>query len=305
MGVFYRRSLDGGHSWEMPLLLSGPPKPHEEAYSTVQVVVDLSDVVHVVWETTNERGYGRGVYYRRSLDQGAAWELPLIIKFTEKEESFVGWPYLFVESEGQLHLIYALEENKARGYRVSADNGRTWGNEEWILPEMEGINGFVFPVEDAGANLHLIVNMRPSATQETGLYYAAYTGQRWFPVTPIALGKPYGPSAHYTSGAVRLGNEIHLAWTDLDGGDIWYTRGLIPGVTAVPPISAAVEPVEEPETGEPPAPPGEGKPDEPAVLTFDRAADPADSYDLVPLFSGVAAALLILVPVLLWRRSHR
>lgn len=304
-GVFYRRSLDGGHSWEMPLILSGPSKAHEEAYSTVQVVVDLSDVVHVVWETSDERGYGRGVYYRRTLDQGASWEPPLTIKFTEKEEGFVGWPYLFVDSEGQLHLIYALEENKARGYRFSADNGRTWEVEERILSEMEGINGYVFPVEDAGANLHLIVNMRPSDTQETGLYYAAYTGQRWFPVTPIALGEPYGPAAHYTAGAVRLGNEIHLVWTDLGGGEIWYTRGLIPGVRAVPAISAAVAPVAETATSEAPPLPDDGKPDEPAVLTFDRTAAPADGYDLVPLFASIAAAVLILIPVLLWQRSHR
>jgi hypothetical protein len=303
-GVFYRRSLDGGHSWEMSLLLSRPSKPHEAAYSTVQVV-DLSDVVHVVWETSDERGYGRGVYYRRSLDHGAAWEPPLTIKFTEQEETFVGWPYLFVDGEGQLHLIYALEENVARGYRVSADNGRTWRVEERILPEMEGINGYVFPVEDAASNLHLIVNMRPSATQETGVYYAAYSGQRWFPVTPVALGEPYGPAAHYTAGAVRLGNEIHLVWTDLGGGEIWYTRGFIPGVTAVPPISVPVAPVEETATGESPTLLDDGKPDEPAVLTFDRTASPADGYDLVPLFASIAAAVLMLVPVLLWWRSHR
>jgi hypothetical protein len=303
-GIFYRRSPDGGNIWETPRLLSPPPTAREEAYSTVQLVVDLSGVLHVVWETSDEHGYGRGVYYRRSLDQGTTWEPTVTFLYSEMEGSFVGWPFLFVSSDGRLHLIYALVDNVARGYRVSEDNGRSWTDEEIILPEMEGINGFVFPLEDADENLHLIINMRPTATQETGLYHALYGRRNWFPVTPVALGEPYGPSAHYTSGAVRFGNEIHMVWTDLGAGEIWHIRGVIQGVTAVPPISAG-DTAETATTGEPTPSPDIGQPDESARPAFEPAAKPGSAYPFLPLFSSIAAALLVIVPFVLWKRGHR
>jgi hypothetical protein len=225
--------------------------------------------------------------------------------FTEKNEAFVGWPHLFVSSEDQIHLIYALEENKARGYRVSNDNGETWQDEEIILQEMEGINGYVFPLEDAGANLHLIVNMRPLATQETGLYHALYIGNRWFPVVPVALREPYGPSAHYTAGTARLGNELHIVWTDLGAGEIWYIRGLIPSVTAVSPISPVSETMQTTTTNELLTSPADEQPVAPASLVFDQESGPGKTFSLAPLFSSIAGALLIIVPFLIWRRVHR
>jgi hypothetical protein len=307
LGVFYRRSLDGGNRWEAPRLLSNPLRASEDSYSSVQIVVDRQGIIHMVWQTSDSEGYGRGIYYRRSLEQGVSWQPAVTMQFTEQSGAFAGWPYLFVASGGQLHLVYAREENKGRAYRLSADNGQSWTDEAVILTEMEGINGYVFPLEDAAGQLYLIVNMRPMATQETGLYYTSYDGERWPAASPLAIGEPYGPSAHYAAGVVQAGNEIHVVWTDLGGGEIWYVGGRVtnaPAIAAIPVPSPTAAGGTATPTVQPALAAGGEQAAGAGIPTFDQTMPAGNSFRLAPLLFSVAAALLILIPVALWRQLH-
>jgi hypothetical protein len=301
-GVYYRRSPDGGESWEAPVLLSPPLRPREGAFSAVQVALSAGGAVHAAWETAEETGYGRGVYYRRSGDRGLTWDPAWSVALAEESGGFTGWPYLFASGQGSLFLVYALPENRGRGYRVSHDGGRTWTEEVKILREMEGINGFVFPLEDSTGSLHLVVNMRPTATQETGIYYSSPEADGWTRSSPVVTGKPYSTGAHYASGAIRLGNEIHIVWTDLGGGDIWHVSGLLMEAPAIDPLPEIDEPAGPTPAGQPPALSGITYPSGGAQQTFERAPAPAEGNSLAPVILSLLSALIIVIPVVVWRR---
>jgi hypothetical protein len=113
---------------------------------------------------------------------------------------------------------------------------------------MIGINGYVFPVVDGAGQLHLIINMRPEATQVVGVYYSSWLGDRWSPVVPLVNDIPAAESAHYTAAAVVHGNEIHIVWNQIRPGEIWHVRGVIQNVApskleAVPTILPSPTPV--------------------------------------------------------------
>jgi hypothetical protein len=222
----------------------------------------------------------------------------------DESGGFAGWPYLIAAGNGSLHLIYALAENRGRGYRVSRDGGRTWTDEVTILREMEGINGYVFPLEDSSGALHLVVNMRPTATQETGIYYAAQERGGWARPSSVVIGKPYSTGAHYAAGAVRLGNEIHVVWTDLGGGDIWHVSGLLREVPAIIPIRERDEPAELPLAGQALPRPANSYPAEAAGQLFERAPSRVEGERLAPVILSLLSALIIIIPVVVWRRMR-
>ena len=235
VGVYYTRSTDGGMDWGFPIKLSAVPDSLEDSFSDVRIVADSTGRLHVVWQTNQKAGYGQAIYYARSPDGGRNWGPPVRLGYREPDDFDVGYPYLVVRGESELHLIYnAGSRPVGRYHRISRDGGETWGNPEQILTDMEGINGYVVPLVDGAGQMHLIIDMRTRDTQVVGLYYARWLETDWSPVVPLATESPYGPSAHYTAAAVRLGNELHVVWTQLRFGEIWYLRGTVPGVTPEP-----------------------------------------------------------------------
>jgi hypothetical protein len=80
---------------------------------------------------------------------------------------------------------------------------------------------------DGAGQLHLVVNMRPRTTQKVGIYYSSLMSDGWSPVTPLIVDTPAADTAHFASATVARGNEIHIVWTQLYGGEIWHLSGTI------------------------------------------------------------------------------
>jgi hypothetical protein len=184
-----------------------------------------------------------------------------------------------------------------------------------VLINMEGVNGFLAPLVDGADNMHLLIDMRTTADQMVGIYYAPRSGQDWSPIIPIAVEAPYGPTAHYMNAAVRLGNEIHVVWTQLRGGEIWTVRGEIAGI---PSAKAQPTPTPEPQSALLPTPtadrerPSTSISPSPASTENDHLLPPALRSPPPPAMSlwqiiGIAAApvLLFLGVVILWQVRRR
>lgn len=233
-GIYHIRSLDGGKSWLPPFRLSDPFALLEHSFSHVKLVVDGAGCLHAVWQTTQNEGYGQAVYYARSVDGGAHWSAPWQFGYRDPGDIFVEWPYLTARGDAEIHLIYIDGSNKGRLHRISLDNGETWSEPCYILPELEGINGYVIPVVDGVGGMHLIANMRTRASQLVGIYYAHWLKDGWSPAVPLDNSSPAAPSAHYTAATTRLGNEIYVVYTDISVGEIWMLRGVLPFVEPMP-----------------------------------------------------------------------
>lgn len=230
-GLNYTRSTDGGESWDLSLRLYGPFAPLEEPPSMVRIISDEAGRLHVVWQRNQVEGSGYGVYYARSTNGGDTWDAPIQLADRDPEDFSTGTPYLMANGASELHLIYvdgAYTGSKGRFHRISRDGGATWSAPIHIITELVGINGYVIPIVDGAGQMHLIANMRTEAGQIVGIYYARWQGETWSPVTPIDVSIP---QIHYTVVTVRLGNELHIAYNQLEGAEIWHIHGLVPQLT--------------------------------------------------------------------------
>jgi len=305
-GVYYTRSTDDGVTWQSAVRLSDPFGPLEAHFTTVMIIEDGSGNIHTVWGTNQVDGVGQAVYYARSTDRGDTWSAPVQLAFHDPDDFSVGTPYIMTVGASELHLIYvdgAVIGSRGRYHRISTDGGETWSEPRHIITDLMGMNGYVIPVIDGAGQMHLIINMRTVDGQVVGLYYARWLGNGWSPVVPVDVSNP---SAHYTAVAVRLGNELHVVYTQLAGGEIWHLRGIIPAVKQEParPWPSPVPPTPSPEptvvTVQTPTPPPR-----PVVSPVSGAAQAR--YMGSPLMPGVGAAFSLVAVVFLWTwlRSRR
>lgn len=236
-GIFHMVLAHNNAYWSSPVRVSNYLQENEAAFSELRFIIDDENRLHAVWSAVSISGFNQAVYYAGSEAFGETWYPPIQLGNIAASEGFMGFPSIISPEKDKLLVIYGNDTNKFRRERISNDAGRTWSDAHLILLEMEGVNGFLIPLMDNAKNLHLIINMRPSANQVTGIYYAPRNGEDWSPITPVAVTPPSAPTAHYTDAVIRLGNEIHVVWTQLRGGEIWYVKGIINNVDPVKPES--------------------------------------------------------------------
>jgi hypothetical protein len=306
-GIYYTHSQDGGGTWELPARLSAPFDPLETNFANVQIVVDGAGRLHVVWQTVQQEGYGQAIYYARSIDGGESWSEPLQLGYRDPGDYEASYPYLASISESELNLIYLDGPHQGRSQRISTDGGNTWSQPHSILSEMEGVNGYNTLLEDGSDQMYLIVNMRTRADQVVGVYYARWLGGVWSPVMPVDIAES-ASSAHYTTAAVRLGNEVHVVWTLLSTGEIWHIRGLLPAERQTTPL--AIPTLQLPTSS--PLPQGATSTALPVTTPVAQLVSTADfstaptlnsaATDIPLLFSAGASCLLVTIALLLKRR---
>lgn len=290
-GVFHIMRAPTGMNWSTPVRISDFLRENETAFKDVRLVIDDADRLHAVWSTANTNGFSQAVYYARSEQAGEQWEPSVMVADATINTGFTGFPSLLAHGEDELLLIHVDEGNKGRIELDSTDAGMTWSKPRFILPSMEGVNGFLIPLIDSEDNLHLVINMRPSADQRTGIYYAPRAGLDWAPIIPVAVDEPYGPSAHYTDAVVRLGNEIHVVWTQLRSGEIWHVQGTINGLApAIPEATPSPRP-------QPVATPGESAGEPSSATPAPAAAAPLPVELTVPPNSTASTLTPIVVAV--------
>lgn len=298
-GVLHVTLPRNGDGWTQPVRVSDSLRPSESAFTQVRIVVDPLDRLHAAWGTGNLNGYAQAVYYARKERAEATWDPPVLMADATIDTGFTGTPSLLAYHQDELLLIHTGETTKGRIERTSGDGGRTWSEPRTVIASMEGLNGFLTPLVDGLGDLHLVINMRPQADQRVGIYHAPRARFDWAPIQAVAVRAPSGASAHYTDATMRLGNQIHVVWTQLRGGEIWHVRGEIAGVPQSPLLApptpthalAATTTVATPSTEPTATYSAEGA---------GTAPPPASSF--YPLLLGGLASALVVLSVLLWVR---
>jgi hypothetical protein len=152
-GVALLRSKDNGKSWSDPIYVT-PPLAKNASADFPKLVIGKDGVYHLVWtEFQYPAGFPPlGIYYSRSVDQGASWSDPFQLAgngYTQVN--------LAVSSSGEVFTAWnGMAGIQGRYFRLSKDNGFTWAEVETIPSRgVSGSDGQPQLALDAQGQLHL------------------------------------------------------------------------------------------------------------------------------------------------------
>ena len=221
--IYYKRSTDGGASWETDFRLTDDIAPQGQPSVAVS-----GSYVHVVWGDFLMGG--SGIYYRRSTDEGATWETQVQIC------NAPGFSFgsCIAVSGSNVHVVWGDSRhgwtNNEIYYKRSSDGGANWGAETRLTDDDNLSDGPSVAV--LGDNVYVVWQDDRDANEE--IYYKRSTdgGTIWETDTRLT-DDPDG--SWYPSVAVA-GTNVHIVWQDdrdaneeiyykrsTDGGTTWET----------------------------------------------------------------------------------
>lgn len=319
--LYYRRSLDGGHTWSEQANLSNLPDGEDRP----QVVVDAYDRVHLLWghgfDWYGGLGKPESGVYRRSDDGGTTWSAPVIFALPGYA---ILQPSLAVSQEGNPLVVYRTVENDRMFFQRSLDGGNSW-EPPGEIPGVSARDINDPPLDtyslatDSLNRVHLLLpGFRKSVPQsDPELLHLIWDGSRWSE-PQVVMSQPF-LAPEWPQLIVERGTQLHAVWftrnklfaIDKSQADrqIWYSTLALDGpsqapaavftvtptsvATAAPTVASAATPTP---TALPAvvrtAPPGSGSP------AWERQGLAVVGLALIP-FVGIMAVLLL---ILAWRR---
>ncbi len=214
--IHYKRSVDGGSTWESDLRLTENP-----AASYFPAIAVSGSIVHAAWSDYRDGG-NEEIYYKRSSDGGASWSPD--IRLTNAK-GWSEWPGIAV-SGSNVHLVWYdfREGGVATGqiyYKRSTDAGLTWESDVRITADLFG--AYLASVAAAGPVVHLVWS-------EYGDIYSRRSsdeGASWAPATHLTNNQSLVCPPVTSNPCVALsGPAVHVVWMDRrDGnGEIYYRQ---------------------------------------------------------------------------------
>ena len=110
--------------------------------------IDSQGIIHVVWAQVYQPEVVVKIMYAKSEDGGHIWTEPVIISEENGLESLMRFPWIAVDSQNNLHILYdyhAYENNKIH-YR-KCTNG-VWGAFVDVVLDYEGIMVYDFMIDN-------------------------------------------------------------------------------------------------------------------------------------------------------------
>ena len=168
--IYYKRSLDGGTSWEPDTRLTfdgGASYNYNPSITT-----DSQNRVHVVWFDNCDSKWE--IYYKRSLDGGSSWEPDTRLTF---DGAWSAYPSIATDSQNMVHVVW--EDERDGNYEIYYKRGNQaakWtvmvycaADNNLDLNGVEDLN----ELEYAGSNddVNMIYLLDRYGMNDTKLYY--------------------------------------------------------------------------------------------------------------------------------------
>jgi len=207
-GIHYKRSIDGGLSWEDDDTLTINPADRQVC------IAANSSYVHVVWYR------GGSLMYRRSTTCGSSWDDEV-----ELANSLTGYkmqPCINTDKINHVHIAFILEAGLVYdGYYLrSVDAGITWDSPIWLSGPSGGNNGSTVLVNVAADTLgqvHFVYDSLyffPSPWHYLKYRRSTDNGVTW--QAPVQLALEFGTGINATVGSPKIttdqGDNVHFIW---------------------------------------------------------------------------------------------
>jgi hypothetical protein len=210
--IYYKRSTDGGVSWDADTRLTNDPA--NSLQSSVSVSIS---VVHVVWMDQRD-GDNPEIYYKRSTDGGANWGADT--KLTNNSD-FSVYPSVTV-SGSVVHVVWydTRDGDHEIYYKRSTDGGANWGADT-RLTNNPGFS--VYPsVSVSGLIVHVAWKDQRDGNYEIYYKRSADGGISWGADTRLTNNSSVSENTSISSS----GSVVHVVWRDWRDGneEIYYKR---------------------------------------------------------------------------------
>ena len=186
-------------------------------------IIPDGDVLHFIYY----RNWGgtRGVYYKKSTDNGSSWES--MVALAEGNTISPRKPALAVN--GDILAAVWVEDEASAGdgkkvkVRISTDGGDNWGDEEEIQGSATGWKQAEFPdiTIDSSDNIHVVWGVRLTADPNPWYIYYNYkaSGGGWADRVRISATS----SAHVRAAPAVTSdsNGIHVVWGEFNWSGGW------------------------------------------------------------------------------------
>jgi hypothetical protein len=199
--IIYKRSTDGGVSFQPAKLISGTPADE----STSPDIAVSGNNVHIVWQ--DGAGGNNDVLYRRSLNGGSTF--PNVIMNISDNVGLSEFPAIAV-SDSNVHVVWddTTPGNPDIFYRRSLDNGATFPNIIKNLSDSAG--GSLDPAIAVSGNIVHVAWGESIAGAFEVLYRRSLNDGNTFPNIIKNLSSNAGGSAF---PAIALsGNNVYVVW---------------------------------------------------------------------------------------------
>ncbi len=218
--VYYRRSTDGGQTWEPSIQLSNSIGGYYGGWFPCVAVSNQN--VHVVWE--DDRNGDDQIYYRRSTDNGQNWSSEFNLR------TGLGTVYASIAASGpNLHLVFYDFWNEVVYYKRSTNNGTTWGaNVGFPTPDVSDCPC----VAVSDSNVHIVFCDGRNNHWDVWYKRSTNNGTTWSPDTCIM------PDIYqtWTTNIAVSNQNVHVIRGDMGMYEVHYIYSSDGGITWGPEI---------------------------------------------------------------------
>lgn len=209
--VYYKRSPDGGVTWETDTRLS---VASGNSFRPSVAVQDSN--VHVTWFDTRDGDYE--IYYNRSSDGGVTWQNDTRLTYVPASS----WYSSVGASGNYVHVVWydARNGNWKIFYKRSTDKGVTWETDVQLTSNAAGSYQPSIAVSDS--NVHVAFHDHRDGNYE--IYYKRSTdnGTTWEPETRLTNNSSYS----YMANVAVSDSQVNVVWYDARDGneEIYFKR---------------------------------------------------------------------------------
>lgn len=225
---YYKRSTDGGMTWEPDVLLGATKWWPGVAAAGSMVYVALNTVY-------DDEPKNSVVYFRRSSDGGTTWEDRQLISTAPRRAGGRAEDPAIMADGANVQLVWNDNRDAVPGkgmavyYRSSADKGTTWGRETALTRAPEYT--YCPSIYLTGASADAVFADRQSGHYEIYHMHSPDSGATWGDKKQMSKG---AVGAAYPA-IVRDGSKVHMAWFSKEG--ISYVRSRDGGKNWDPAVS--------------------------------------------------------------------